>query len=437
VAIQQDVLLDYASLAQLAAAFAYFAVAAAVVWLNPSHRANRAFGVLLSLRGLMMIVGRMSYVSTDAAYWLRVFEYLALALPFALFYFLIAHMNPIDQRWARWTRWSITTAAVLAEVAYAVDHCAAICPAGDLDQMGPLALISMSTPLSFGIAGLLLILAATRQPSSSPQRNSLRLAALPFLLLALFDSLLQILFTAAFGWSAVKAAYVDSPLVPLAFGLWMLGILPAILGLALALREAAAGRSTMSVRRLSVLIGLVLASLLYIVFMPDEPPIIGNFSLFLIGAWRAILPVMIAYAVVRYQLFDIEVKLKLTIKNSTIGAIFVAVFFIISETAQQVFSATIMGPYLGIVGAGFLLLAISPLQQLAERVASASVPHAKAIKDLSQKERHRLFRDHVQLAWADGSLTIKERRLLDHLRERLGLSIEDAARFEKEAMRHL
>ena len=62
------------------------------------------------------------------------------------------------------------------------------------------------------------------------------------------------------------------------------------------------------------------------------------------------------------------------------------------------------------------------------------MPHQR-VADLTQDERAHLYRDQVELAWADGRLTVKERALLDQLRERMGLSLEEAGAIEARAYR--
>ncbi|HLE47049.1 MAG TPA: hypothetical protein VI818_02035, partial [Candidatus Thermoplasmatota archaeon] len=79
---------------------------------------------------------------------------------------------------------------------------------------------------------------------------------------------------------------------------------------------------------------------------------------------------------------------------------------------------------------GAMLLALHPLQRFAERVASVAVPNAKAPEQLSRQERLDLFEHQLRIAWEDGSLNPKERRLLEVTRTRLGISAEDANRLE-------
>jgi len=141
---------------------------------------------------------------------------------------------------------------------------------------------------------------------------------------------------------------------------------------------------------------------------------------------------ILAYAIVRHQLLGIDVRVRWTIKQSTVAAIFVGVFFVVSELAQQTFSAQ-YGSFVGIAAAGALLFALAPLQHFAERVATVAVPGAKPVGEMTGAQRADLYRTLAKQAWADGVLTLDERGMLDAARQQLGLSNDEATRLEREA----
>jgi hypothetical protein len=148
------------------------------------------------------------------------------------------------------------------------------------------------------------------------------------------------------------------------------------------------------------------------------------------GLARMLGVLLLAYAILRHQLLGIDVKVKWTIKQSTIAAAFIGVFFVVSEGAQQLFS-TSLGPLVGIAAAGGLVFAMAPLQHLAERVANAAVPGVGEPGQLSAEERRTAYAEAAKLLWMDGVLTVKERHALDGLRARLGLRGEEAQRIER------
>jgi hypothetical protein len=152
------------------------------------------------------------------------------------------------------------------------------------------------------------------------------------------------------------------------------------------------------------------------------------------GLARLLMVALLAYAILRHQLLGIDVKVKWTLKQSTVAAAFIGVFFVVSESAASFLSGSV-GPYLGIAAAGLLVFALAPLQHAAQRVADRAMPGVKAAGAMSRDERAQLFRAMAGSAWADGTLTRDERRMLGELREELGLSTDEAERIEREVAR--
>ena len=152
---------------------------------------------------------------------------------------------------------------------------------------------------------------------------------------------------------------------------------------------------------------------------------------------------VIAYAVLRQRLLNIQWKLRIAVRGTTLAGIFLAVLFALSEGLQVVFQRQAeqsgisegVGSAIGIVGAGIVVFALHPVQRFAERLALRTVPNGKPIDTMSNPERTALYREQAELAWLDGELRRKERLLLDGLRHRLGMSLAEAAQIESDAMR--
>ncbi|MGQ0536555.1 MAG: hypothetical protein ACT4PT_10835 [Methanobacteriota archaeon] len=149
------------------------------------------------------------------------------------------------------------------------------------------------------------------------------------------------------------------------------------------------------------------------------------------GLARTSMVAVLAYAILRHQLFDIDVKLKFTIRQSTVAAVFIGIFFVVSESAQA-FLSDRTGTYLGIVAAGALVFAIAPLQRIAERVADRAMPGVKSVPDMSEEERAAFYREQLEVAYLDGVVDPGERLLLQSARRRLALPAEVAERLEAE-----
>jgi len=161
---------------------------------------------------------------------------------------------------------------------------------------------------------------------------------------------------------------------------------------------------------------------------------------------------ILAYAILRHQLLDIDVKLKWTIKRGTLAGMFLAVFFVASQVAQNYFSQS-YGVLAGGAAAGLLLFAIAPLQRVAERVADAAMPgvgqptHAGTLAaagvvpadpgTLVRKED--AYRGALRVALADRRMSPEEEIALARVAEELGLgaarAVELRIQVERETIR--
>ena len=144
--------------------------------------------------------------------------------------------------------------------------------------------------------------------------------------------------------------------------------------------------------------------------------------------------VLIAWGILRYQVLDIDVKLRWGLEQSTVASIFIAVFFIVSEGAQEVLGAAASNEWIGIIAAAGLVFFMAPLQRLAERVGARALPDARPPATMLDVEVRDLYERRLRSAWRDGALTRDERVLLDHLRERLRIPVEDAAAMERHVL---
>lgn len=181
----------------------------------------------------------------------------------------------------------------------------------------------------------------------------------------------------------------------------------------------------------------VLFATSYVVYFQVPPPPDGSI---LAGIRLLLLPValmlylpMLLYGILKTQLFDIDVRIRWAVSRSTIGAIYLAAFFAGAQLAQN-FIGQSLGWALGGLAAGLLLFALAPIQRFAEQVARNAVPGGRRLEELSERRRRDLYREQVIIAWEDGQLNRKERRLLESLRAKLGMDAETAIRLERAAI---
>jgi len=145
---------------------------------------------------------------------------------------------------------------------------------------------------------------------------------------------------------------------------------------------------------------------------------------------------IIAYGILRTHLFDLDLKLRWTIKQSTLAGIIVAILYLVSEGADRFFS-TELGDWGGLLAAAVVVFFLAPLQRFAERVAGAAMPHTHNTPEYAIYRKLQVYEAAVNDAMQDGDITAKERLLLGHLRDSLGISAADAAAIETDVKARL
>lgn len=427
----------------LVAAALMMLLAGWLAWLDFSNRAHRVFVALLFLRAVTMLlnVGRgIATTAEEETYLLRVLPYFQ--LPVGILALCFAALYPRPLRLFRGNGlWLLVGGLAAIEVLYLVRHDVVytLGPAGASTppalaagtavaflDVGPLFFLTIQ-PLAFAIVALVLAIEWTRAPADKPWLSGFLVYG-GFALNAAFDGTLQ----AANAWRLV-ASGAEYPWFP--WG-WTLALLPAlslvpalvsivVVGLHARRAEGAARRHAL---RLVGAAPLAIASALALSFL--GPLFInGPVAQLVLGLWRLALPVLVTYALVRHQLFDIDVKVKIALRASTIAAVFLTVFFTVSEIAANFIQESV-GTVLGIAAAVILAFALRPVERFAETLAHRIMPGTKPIETMALTEREVFYREQLELALQDGNLGTKERAMLDKLRARLGLSADEVARAE-------
>lgn len=142
---------------------------------------------------------------------------------------------------------------------------------------------------------------------------------------------------------------------------------------------------------------------------------------------------ILLYGLLRTHIFDVDLKLKFALRQSTLAAIFVAIFFVVSEMAQTVLSAAV-GTVLGILAAGLLIFAIHPMQRVAERIADRAMPHVQPNAEYLSYRRLEVYRSALELAAEDGVITARERGVLQGLQRNLGITEAVAEALERDVL---
>jgi hypothetical protein len=170
---------------------------------------------------------------------------------------------------------------------------------------------------------------------------------------------------------------------------------------------------------------------------PTREELEGTFILSYYGmqvtAWGLIaFVVLLAYGIASANVFDIDLKLKLTIQRGTVAALFVAVFFIVSEGAAA-FLSDRFGTVLGLLATGSLLFLIAPLQGWAERVSDAALPDVHDSPEYRTFRKLLIYGEAVRDAAESGTgVDTFQRAALNQLRAKLELTVDDTSDFERE-----
>jgi hypothetical protein len=170
-----------------------------------------------------------------------------------------------------------------------------------------------------------------------------------------------------------------------------------------------------------------------------NPGLVGNLTTFrlLNGLWRLALPVFVTYALVKLQLFELQSRMRLTVKASTVGAVFVAVFFVVAQLTEGLLQKN-GNLFLGAAATGLLLFAISPIQRIAERVAVAAVPSSTAGPGGPPVSRKAdVYRAALRMALANRVVSRDEERSLADLAAELGIDASSAFRLREDVEREL
>ncbi len=135
---------------------------------------------------------------------------------------------------------------------------------------------------------------------------------------------------------------------------------------------------------------------------------------------------LIAYGILRAHLFDIDLKVRWTLKQSTFAASVVIITFVVSEGIEMLVAAE-LGDAWGLVAAAVAVVLLKPLQAFAERVVTLLMPHTRNTDEYKDSRKLEVYEAAFSDAQVDGSVSDREHALLNHLRDSLGLS-EDHTR---------
>jgi len=140
---------------------------------------------------------------------------------------------------------------------------------------------------------------------------------------------------------------------------------------------------------------------------------------------------LIAYGILKAKMFNIDLKIRWTIKQSTLAGIIIAIIFFISEAASTFLSEE-LGTIAGLLAAAVLIFFLAPLQRFAERIASSAMPNTTNTPQYVAYRKMQVYEEALIEALDESGISRKERALLNRLRDSLEIPVADAEAMENE-----
>jgi hypothetical protein len=139
---------------------------------------------------------------------------------------------------------------------------------------------------------------------------------------------------------------------------------------------------------------------------------------------------VLAYGILKTQLFDLDLKVKLGIKRSTVVTIVLVVILGTAKTAEFYLNKT-YGLLAGGIAAGAMLVLTPRLNKMGDKVANAALPQVQPTSAYLSFKKLEVYRAAVESAYEVG-MDDKQRAVLERLRTKLALAPSDTAAIEAE-----
>jgi hypothetical protein len=403
--------------------------------LDVGNAARRVFALLLLFRGITFFIAPLRFEAASASesvLWANLAPYYVLPLVALVVAFLSLYprRRGLGAQW--WGLPALLVLTVALEAWYLLDHAVyakvSFTAPASYTELGPLFIFTGLRLPAFASAGLILVKDYRQAPLGSAG-FSLFLIVAAFTLNGLFDG------TAALLDLADRLRDPATIWWPWGWTRWWPPVLALPISLAACIRLIPVLNIARSNPELQEISRFFFAAVPLAVLSPFVRllPYGGaeDASTFILAIWRLAIPFLIAYALLRYQLFDIDIRLKDGVRRAIIVVAFTVTFFLVSEAAESLLEGD-RGPLFGIVAAGFLALGARPVKKFADRVADAFMPDTKPIAEQTYEERTAFYLEQYRLITTDGQVTPKERRMLGRLQRTLSLS--DEAVFDLETV---
>jgi hypothetical protein len=139
---------------------------------------------------------------------------------------------------------------------------------------------------------------------------------------------------------------------------------------------------------------------------------------------------LLSYAILRTQIFDIDLRIKAGLSRSVIGACLVLAFLVGSRVAANVLNQS--GVVAGGAAVGVMMFLITPVQKAAEGFANRALPQVQDTPEYLTFKKLEVYQAAVESAHELGADRERSRAFLDRLAETLAIRAEDRAAIEQD-----
>lgn len=140
---------------------------------------------------------------------------------------------------------------------------------------------------------------------------------------------------------------------------------------------------------------------------------------------------LLAYGILKTQLFDLDLRVKVGIRRSTIVTVILIFALAAAKTAEYYLNKT-YGYIAGGIAAGVMLFLAPRLNKMGEKVANVAMPQVQPTPAYLAAKKLDVYRTAVETAIETGGIDARQRLTLDRLRTKLGLVDVDCAAVEAE-----
>lgn len=139
-------------------------------------------------------------------------------------------------------------------------------------------------------------------------------------------------------------------------------------------------------------------------------------------------PILLAYAIARYEVLDIGPTVRRTATYSLAMTVLAVAFFVAEALLENALQATFAGALgvsiVAVLVAGLATaLVFAPISTAAKRIANRVAPEVAG--EARRARQREIYRHGLEAVLADGAVSVSENRVLTSLRETLGITADD------------